>query len=34
MNPIKVKRKVERFQRIVERSTKYDPKDFAHILNP
>lgn len=32
MNPIKVMKKVERFQRILERSTKYDPKNFAHIL--
>ncbi len=28
MNPIKVKKKVERFQRILERSIRYDPKDF------
>ena len=29
MNPIKVKKKVERFQRILERSIKYDPAAFG-----
>lgn len=33
MNPIKVKKKVERFQRIMERSIKYNPKDFSYILS-
>jgi len=32
LNPIKVRNKVERFQRIMERSIKYDPKDFEHVL--
>ena len=28
MNPVKVKKKVERFQRILERSIKYEPDKF------
>ena len=33
MEPVKVKQKAERFQRILERSIKYDPANFSHILN-